>query len=259
MTVWLFTSEEPLYLPRYLDPILREHADVIEQVVVAPPAASSLAVLRSQYGQFGLVNGLRMGSRFARGAVLGKLPPAWQRYATGRLHSVRSVAADHGVPVRYVADVTDTSFVSSVRESEPDLILSIICGQLLEADLLSIPDRAINVHGSLLPKYRGRATAFWPLYYDDDRTGVTAHLMTTRFDAGPIVEQRSFSIDETDTMDDCYRRLAAVGSDLAIDLLERLPDLDLETRPNPIEEGTYRSVPSVEQRRAFLRRGNRFV
>lgn len=259
MNVWLFTTAEPLYLPEYLDRILQAHNDIFNKFVIAPPTGNLYEQLRSQFRFLGPTNFARMGTQVGRGKLLGLLPPQWQRKVTGRVHSVRSVATDHGVTVQSVSDVNDSSFVEMAQEANPDLFLSIICGQLLGEDLLSIPKRAINIHGSLLPKYRGRATAFWPLYYDDDKTGVTAHMMTTRFDAGSIIEQRSFQIQEDDTMDDLYRKLAIVGAELVIDLLNGLPETGIETRPNPIEQGEYRSIPDPEHRREFLYQGNKFI
>lgn len=255
--VLLFTSAEPLYLPRYLQPILEAHAGAIDAVVVAPPRKPRRRQLRDQYRTFGPRDFLRMGARFAAGRLLDVLPPALQRRVTGRYHGVGSLARAHGLPVRRAPDVTDDEFVAWVRGRDPDLLLSVVCGQRLPPAILDVPEYAVNLHGSLLPRYRGRATAFWPLYYGDDETGVTAHLMTERFDAGPIVDQRSFPVVPDDTMHDLYLRLAETGSALAVDLLDRFPGF--ETRPNPTGPEDYHTLPTPEQRRAFRRRGNEFL
>lgn len=258
MNVVLCTSEEPLYLPRYLRPVLEAHAESIEAVVLAPPTKTRRRQLTDQLRMFGPRAFLRMGARFAAGRLLASLPPAVQLRATGRYHGVAAVAADYGVPVRRVPDASDSSFVDWLRASDPDVLLSIVCGQRLPASVRSIPEHAINLHGSLLPKYRGRATAFWPLYYGDEESGVTAHLMTERFDAGPIVEQCAFPIGPGDTMHDVYLEIAATGAELATDLLDRYPD-GLDARPNPTGPEDYHTLPTPEQRRAFLRRGNEFL
>ena len=166
----------------------------------------------------------------------------------------------HGILVQMpVPDhVDDPVFVDRVRALDPDLYLSVVAGQRLGAELLSIPDDAVNLHGSLLPKYRGRAVGFWPLYYDDDRTGVTAHVMTGEWDAGPIIERRSFRLSADDTVHDVYRRLSDVGADLACDLLARYPT-DFETRPNETTPDDYHTLPTPAERRRFRRRGNAFL
>lgn len=202
---------------------------------------------------------VRISSRFAWGKLLAQLPSTWQGQLTGRYHSVASLASAFDTPVKRVPDVTDPDFVEEVRESDPDLILSIVCGQRLNTDLLSVPDWAINVHGSLLPKYRGRVTAFWPLYYGDEQSGITAHLMTEEFDAGPILSQRSFDIAPSDTMLDVYRKIARTGADLTVDLLGEFPDPSFNTRANQTTPADYHSLPTTEERREFKRRGNELI
>lgn len=259
MRVLLLTSDEPLYLPRYLEPILRERGGDVARVVVAPFPGDALGSARRQLRALGPSAGLRLGARYARGRLLEALPADLGRTITGRHHSVESVARHHDVPVETVEDVNALGFLERVRRLDPDVVLSIVAGQRVGAALRERPDHAINVHGSLLPKYRGRATAFWPLYYGDEETGVTAHLLTEEWDAGPIVEQRSFPIGPEDTVHDVYRRIADVGSTLALDVLDAVEDGSIEVRPNLTTEADYYSLPSTAERREFLRRGNRFV
>jgi hypothetical protein len=198
----LFAGDEPLYIPQYLEPILESHADAFEAVVVAPPDRPLAEQVRRQFRMFGPRNFARVGAMYLRGRVLNMLDAVgWLgRRLTGRYHSVERLAAAHGLPVWRTRDVNDPGFVDRVRSLDPDLLLSVVAGQKLGPGLLSIPEDAINLHGSLLPKYRGRAVAFWPLYYGDDETGVTAHLMTAEWDAGPIVAQRSFPIRDDGAM-----------------------------------------------------------
>ncbi|WP_415380853.1 methionyl-tRNA formyltransferase [Halosimplex sp. TS25] len=258
MRVVLFTSEEPLYLPRYLRPVLRSHAESIAAVVLAPPRQPRHEQVLNYLRTFGPGAFPRVGLRFARGKLLDTLSPALQRTATGRYHGVASLACDHGVPVRRAPDTADTAFLEWFREVDPDVALSVICGQRLPAAVLDVPDEAVNVHGSLLPKYRGRATAFWPLYYGDEESGVTAHLMTESFDAGPIVEQRPFPIEPDDSMHDLSLKIAATGGPLAVALLDRYPK-GFETRPNLTEPDDYHTLPTPPERREFRRRGNEFL
>lgn len=246
----LFTGEEPLYLPRYLAPVLDAHADAFEAVVIAPPARPRHDQVRRQYRMLGPRAFARLGAKAVRRRLLDVLP--------GDGHgSVASLARAHDVPVWHAPDVSDPAFVERVRAVDPGLLLSVVAGQRLPGEVLEATDDAVNLHGSLLPKYRGRAVAFWPLYHGDDETGVTAHLMTEEFDAGPIVERRSFPLDG-ESMHEVYLRLADVGADLACDLLDAHPT-EFQTRPNETTDSDYHSVPTPEQRREFLCRGNRFV
>ena len=261
MDVVVCTTEEPLFLPRYLEPAVEHHADAIAEVVLAPPT-SRLRTLRRLYRMYGPRAFPRVAGRFVRAKALDALPDGLGYRLTGRYHGVASLARAHGLAVHRVPDVADPGFVARVEAVDPNVLLSVVCGQKLPPAVLDAADVAINVHGSLLPRYRGRGTAFWPLYYGDDATGVTAHLMTEEFDAGPIVEQRRFPIEPDDTVHDVYAAIADVGSDLVVDLLDRLERVGVdavETRPNPTRAADYHSIPTAEERRQFLDRGNRFV
>lgn len=258
MRVVLFTSEEPLYLPRYVQPILEAHGDAVERVVLAPFDGPAGRQLREYLGMYGLHAGARMGLRYLVGRARDVLARGLGTPLGGRHHSVTAVARAHGVPVEEVPDVSDPAFVDRMRALELDLLLSVVAGQRLPPALLGTATDAVNLHGSLLPNYRGRATAFWPLYYGDDRTGVTAHRMTERFDAGPILAQRSFPIGPADTVDSVYRKLAATGGDLAVDLLEEYPALPAES-PNETTADDYHGVPGPRERRLFRERGNEFL
>ena len=260
MRVVLFTAEEPLYLPRYVDPILAAHGDVVERVVLAGPKRPVREQVRRQCAMYGPRAGARMATRYARGRLLGALPGALQQSLTGRYHSVEAAARAHGVEPLSAEDLSDPAFVETVRELAPDVLLSVVCGQRVPEPVLDVPGWAVNVHGSLLPAYRGRATAFWPLYDDRDRSGVTAHLMTPELDAGPIVERRPFPLRDGDTVDDVMERIVETGADLAVDVLERLRAGErLETEPNPTGPDDYHTLPTAAERREFRRRGGRFL
>ncbi|WP_175454479.1 methionyl-tRNA formyltransferase [Halopelagius longus] len=255
--VVLFTSEEPLYLPQYIEPILDAHAADVDRLVIAPFDAPLSRQVREQFGMYGPRAGFRMAVRYLRGHALDALG-RHLGIQIGGYHSVAAVARAHGVPVERVADVSNPAFIERMRALDPDVILSVVAGQRLPPELIDRSNDAINLHGSLLPKYRGRATAFWPLYYGDDRTGVTAHRMTEQFDAGPVIARRAFSIEPTDTVDSVYRKLSATGASLAVDLLDSYPDLP-EASPNETTADDYHSLPGPDERRRFRNRGNEFL
>lgn len=260
MRVLVFTAEEPIYLPRYVEPILAAHGDVVDRVVLAGPKRPVHEQARRQYGMYGPRAGARMATRYARGRLLGALPPSVQRSLTGRYHSVAAAARARGVRPLPVGDLADPAFLDRVRDLDPDVVLSVICGQRVPEPVLDVPEWAINLHGSLLPRYRGRATAFWPLYHGDERSGVTAHLMTAELDAGPIVERRSFPLRDDDSVDDVMERIVETGADLAVDLLGDLRAGDRpRTEPNPTRPEDYHTLPTAAERREFRRRGNRLL
>ncbi|UTF54802.1 methionyl-tRNA formyltransferase [Natronosalvus rutilus] len=260
MNVLLLTMNEPMYMPRYLEPLLDEYSDDISNVVIAPhPGEGLLTTARMRYRMFGPAVFLRYGFHFAGGKFLGALPYTIQKSLMDRYYSVPSLCKANGIPVQTEIDVNSEEFRSEVREQNIDLILSISCGQKLGPELLSIPEYgAINLHGSLLPNYRGRATAFWVLYHDEDHSGVTAHYMNEALDEGDIVLQRKFPISDDDTMHDVYNKVVKTGGELAKEVIDRVEAGEIETQSNPVEDGGYYTLPGPKERHEFRKQGNKF-
>jgi len=132
--------------------------------------------------------------------------------------SVADVARRHGLPLLTPAAPGLPTVVESLRGLEPDMLLSVWYRRLLGAPLLALPRvAALNLHGSLLPKYRGRAPVNWVLVNGEPRTGVTLHHMTAEADAGDIVAQEALDIDPEDTAATLYPRMVKLGVDLLLD------------------------------------------
>src|SRR5207247_2181006 len=132
--------------------------------------------------------------------------------------SVAETARVHRLPLFAPPSPNLPAVVDALRALAPDVILSVWYRRLLGPDLLALPRvAALNLHGSLLPEYRGRAPVNWVLVNGERRTGVTLHHMTAEADAGDIVAQQAIDIEPEDTALTLYRRIVKVGVDLLID------------------------------------------
>ena len=132
--------------------------------------------------------------------------------------SLARAAAARGIPVRAPADPNAPAFVEQIRQLQPDLIFSFYYRRLLGRTLLQLPRLgAINVHGSLLPKYRGRAPINWALVRGEALTGVTLHYMDERADHGDIIVQRPVPIAVEDTALRLSRKLTAAAREAVRD------------------------------------------
>ncbi len=135
--------------------------------------------------------------------------------------SVAEWAAARGLPVHIPEDPNTADFAARIRALRPDLLFSFYYRRLLIPALLEVPRLgAINLHGSLLPKYRGRAPLNWVLVRGEAVTGVTLHYMDVRADHGDIIGQRSVPIVIEDTALSLWRKLTAAGRAL---LAEQYP------------------------------------
>jgi methionyl-tRNA formyltransferase len=137
--------------------------------------------------------------------------------------SVERLALLHDLPVAKPADPNAAQLVARVRSAAPDFLFSFYYRQMLSAALLEIPARgALNMHGSLLPKYRGRVPVNWAVLHGERETGATLHYMVDKPDAGDIVAQQAVPILPEDTAAEVFNKVT-VAAELALD--RALPDL----------------------------------
>lgn len=133
--------------------------------------------------------------------------------------SVAELAAARGLPVHAPEDPNVPAFVETVRRLRPDVIFSFYYRRLLCPAILAIPSLgAINLHGSLLPKYRGRAPLNWVLVHGETMTGVTLHYMDARADHGDIIAQRPVPIAIEDTALTLSRKLTGAARALLAEM-----------------------------------------
>jgi len=134
--------------------------------------------------------------------------------------SVARLAAEQGITVYAPEDVNHPLWVDRIRDMNPEVIFSFYYRNLLGEEILNAARHgAYNLHGSLLPKYRGRAPLNWVLVNGEKETGVTLHRMINRADAGNIVAQATVSIDENDIAMTLHRKLCTSAQSLLRDAL----------------------------------------
>lgn len=153
--------------------------------------------------------------------------------------SVRGLAEQHAIPC-LTTDVNLPENVKRVRAIDPIFIFSFYYRNILKAEVLSIPRLgALNLHGSLLPRYRGRVPVNWAVINGDTETGATLHYMVEKPDAGDIVDQERVEIAFSDTAQDVFGKV----TDAAVTVLARAwPLLQQEKagrRPMDLSEGNY--------------------
>ncbi len=141
-----------------------------------------------------------------------------------RFSPVKELALEHNIPVLAPHKAKDQAFIKELKDYNPDLIVVAAYGQILPESIINLPKHGcINVHTSLLPKYRGASPIQWAIMNGDEKTGVTIMHMDTKLDTGDIIIQEEVLIDENETADTLHDKLAICGGNLlleAIDLIE---------------------------------------
>jgi methionyl-tRNA formyltransferase len=136
---------------------------------------------------------------------------------------VKQLAQRLGLPIAQPEDVNAAEVLSKVREVRPDVTVTAAYGQRLGNDLLAVPRLGgINVHASLLPKYRGAAPIAWAIVGGETKTGITIFRMAERMDAGEIIAQAATPIGPDETAGELTERLASLGAELLVKTLEDL-------------------------------------
>jgi len=150
--------------------------------------------------------------------------------------SVAELACSEGIPVFAPDNVNNPVWIEKIRTLSPDIIFSFYYRNILNNEILNIPQYGcLNLHGSLLPKYRGRVPLNWVLINGEKETGVTLHYMTEKADAGDIVGQKKFAIEYTDTAKDLHLKARDAAKEL---LAELLPQIEAKTAPRIPQNGS---------------------
>ncbi|MGP6459556.1 bifunctional UDP-4-amino-4-deoxy-L-arabinose formyltransferase/UDP-glucuronic acid oxidase ArnA [Pseudomonas parakoreensis] len=137
--------------------------------------------------------------------------------------SVAQLCANKGIPVHAPEDANHPLWIERIAKLDPEYIFSFYYRNLLSEPLLALAKKgAFNLHGSLLPRYRGRAPANWVLVNGETETGVTLHRMVKRADAGAIVAQHRVAIERSDTGLTLHAKLRTAASDLLRDTLPNM-------------------------------------
>lgn len=160
-------------------------------------------------------------------------------------------AAGDSVPVAQPATLRSAADRAELVAWRPDVLVVVAYGLILPKAVLEIPRLGcVNVHASLLPRWRGAAPVERALLAGDETTGVTIMLMEEGLDTGPVLLQRAVPIDPQDTGASLRTRLAAEGAPLLLEALQGLAAGTLHPRPQPLEGVTY--ARKLEKREAFI-------
>lgn len=164
---------------------------------------------------------------------------------------VKEAALARGLPVWQPATLRDPQAVEKLRALSPTLIVIAAFGQILRPEVLAIPPKGcLNVHASLLPRWRGAAPIPAAILAGDEETGVTIMLLDEGMDTGPILTQVSLPIHPDDTTGSLTERLALLGADLLIQTLPRW--LAGEIQPRPQDHGQATACRPLRKEEGWL-------
>jgi methionyl-tRNA formyltransferase len=136
---------------------------------------------------------------------------------------VKNVALDLGIQVIQPENVNDDDVIKKLEEIGPDIIVVVAYGQMISSRILNLPrHKCINVHASLLPKYRGAAPINWAIINGEEEAGITTIVLQEKMDAGEMILQTPTKIDYDETTGDLGKRLSILGAETLIDSLGQI-------------------------------------
>jgi methionyl-tRNA formyltransferase len=160
--------------------------------------------------------------------------------------AVKRAAIDAGLPVLQPERPVGDLFSASLRHLRPDLGVVVAYGHILRPEILAVPPRGmINVHASLLPRYRGAAPIPWAILNGDEVTGVSIMRMEAGLDSGPVLHRTSTPIGPDETGGSLSDRLADIGAEALVEVVARLGKAELPGEPQDHAAATY--APKIDR------------
>lgn len=160
---------------------------------------------------------------------------------------VKQVALEHGIPVIQPERIRQEGVLEELSGLQPQLIVVVAYGKLLPKELIELPPMGcINVHSSLLPKYRGAAPINWAVINGETETGVTIQHIAETLDAGDIISQAKTPIDLNESVETLYDRLAELGADLLSETVTAISNGTARRLPQDGSQVTYAPMLSRE-------------
>lgn len=164
---------------------------------------------------------------------------------------VKQVAMEHDIPVFQPRTLRDGGEDENIRSLDPELIVVVAYGCILPVSVLEMPKYGcINLHVSLLPKYRGSAPVQWSVINGDARTGVSIMQMSEGLDEGDVLICEPLDIDPEETSGELFDRVAALGAKTLCRCVEELPKGTLEPQPQDHENATF--APMLDKEMALF-------
>ena len=164
---------------------------------------------------------------------------------------VKQCALAHGIEVRQPTTLRNAGETEALRALAPDAVVVVAYGKLIPADMLKVaPLGFINVHASLLPKYRGAAPIQWAVVNGEKETGVTTMLLNEGMDTGDMLERAVTPIGENETAGELFERLSVLGAELILSTLEKLEKGEIA--PEKQDEAQATLAPIISKEMALL-------
>jgi methionyl-tRNA formyltransferase len=248
MNISFLTTGDPIYLPRFFDLVLpvlaRRH---VVRVFLVPPLYKNQSLTqaaRRYLATFGALATLQLAMRVLHAKVANQ--------------SINSICRREGIAHQVISDVNAPEFLNRLSQEATELLVSVSCPQIFRRALIELPRQGIlNIHGAILPQYRGVMPSFWMLANGEKDAGVSIYSVNEWIDAGELYSQEVFPIDPNETLDTFIRRSKLIAANLLLNTIVALEHGSIERRTLDLAAGSYYHWPDAEAVQRFLASGRR--
>lgn len=160
---------------------------------------------------------------------------------------VKKLCLAHNIPVLQFEKIRDKNTITRIKNFNPGLIITAAYGKILPKEILDLPKfGCINIHASLLPKYRGASPIQAVILSGDKKAGVTIMNMAEKMDTGSIIAERDLLVYNNDTSQTLHNKLANLGADLLLDILPKILNRQISPKPQNEKQATYTKIIKKE-------------
>ncbi len=259
MRIVFLSPDEPLYLPefyRYVIENLSPGHDM--KVIIVPPVYKNTTKLDLVL-RYAKTFGVKEAAVLSAKVVYYKGMDILFSGKGDGFYSMNSVFKKYGVPYLYEDDVNSKRNIDRLKDWKTELLISISCPQIFKRELIELPSRGcLNLHGSILPDYRGVMPSFWVLANNENEAGSTLFFVNEKIDAGDVLVQRKFPVHPDDTLESFIRRSKRIGAEMVVEGVEKIDRGKAETYALDMSKGNYYGWPKREDVKRFLNNGKRF-
>jgi len=262
LKIFITTSDEPLVINSFIEEIIKAKSSQIigiglingkstvptvsgkgqkKKRSIIVRKASNVFSLILIFGVVGTIKNAIKILYFHVSKVTNRLIPFYP------IKSIKYIAKKYGLPVHEFPTVNDEMLIDLLNDLKPDIIINQAPGILRESFLDTASIGVLNRHNALLPKNRGRFSPFWALYKQEQCTGVTVHFVVKALDAGKIITQKRIGITKNETVSSLVKKCYSIAPSAMIEAIEKLETGNYELLPNPDEEATYNTNPTLRQ------------
>lgn len=250
MRIFIITMDDPVKTYGFIRHIIDHKQDQIVGLAVAEGDRLRIGKKRSKAAyllSLLLIMGLRHFLAYSATTLWFRLRKKANSWGMAPDPSIAAYAHKQGIPTWRIKSPNSKSFQKALRGLEVDVIIN-QSQSIIKKGLLGIPRiGVVNRHNALLPKNRGRLTPFWVLFKGEQVSGVSIHFVTEGIDAGEIIVQKTIAVAPRETFNSLVRKNYELAPKAMVEALDKLEQGSTDFLPNPDEEATYNTVPTLRQ------------